>query len=74
MGVWSGFQTMWDLNYIIFNVKSFAYIAYGTLAECACSRHTCACPKHAYARLVSVSKLRVSSSLSFPKIVLFFQK
>ena len=49
MGVWSGFQTMWDLNYIIFNVKSFPYLAYGTLAACACSGHACAYPKHAYA-------------------------
>ena len=74
MGVWSGFQMMWDLYYTIFNVKSFPYIAYGTLTTCACSGPACAYPKHVYARLVSVSTLRVSSSLSFPKIVLFFQK
>ena len=80
IGVWGGSQTMWDSFQTIIKCKKLSLHSFLN-PNCICMpMYVCACHKHSYAWLQCVYAyacmhvFRVSSGLSFPKIVLFFQK
>ena len=78
IGVWGGSQTMWDSFYTDLCAKIFPYIVfwnpnYVCILGYVLSMHTHGLSVHTNVH-VCVRTLRVSSSLYFQKIVLFFQK